>query len=133
MSRGTCVCWDKEGQNGDNKIKIKRTFKIANVAACETHPYDDADGRYPGGGHHFGTVGDEVEQDGHDSFCSMVKFIPKYCWYVTTGIQKQVKKNIIILALEFVLVSSLSEIRVIHSRHSDASLTDNLWAEVFRW
>lgn len=45
---------------------------------CKTHPYDDADSQHTRGGHDFGTVGDEVEKDGNDGFCSMVKFIPQH-------------------------------------------------------
>lgn len=59
------------------------------MCVCKTYPYDDADSRYTGGGHDFGTVGDEVEQDGNNGFCSMVKFIPQHCREVATRIHRQ--------------------------------------------
>lgn len=55
---------------------------------CKPHPYDDADGRHAGGGHDFGTVGNEVEQDGDDGFRSMVEFIPQHRGEVTAPGEK---------------------------------------------
>lgn len=60
------------------------------MGVCKTHPYDDADGWNTGGGHDFGTVGDEVEQDGNDGLRSMVKFIPQHWWEVATRTQTSV-------------------------------------------
>ncbi len=56
----------------------------------KTHPYDDADSRHTGGGHDFGTVGDEVEQDRNDGLRSMVEFIPQHWWEVATRIYRRI-------------------------------------------
>ncbi|KAF3833841.1 hypothetical protein F7725_025045 [Dissostichus mawsoni] len=42
-----------------------------------TYPYDDADSCHAGGGHDFGAVWDEVEQDGNDTFCSVHLSFPQ--------------------------------------------------------
>lgn len=39
----------------------------------DSYSEDEADGSHPGGGHDFGTVGDQVEEDRHGGLGSMVK------------------------------------------------------------
>jgi hypothetical protein len=55
---------------------------------CVSHAYDEADGEHPGRGHDFGTVGDEVEKDGHDGLRSMVKLVPQHHRQVAKHTQK---------------------------------------------
>lgn len=64
------------------------------ASSHKTHPNDDANCRYTRGGHDFGTVGDEVEQDRNDGFCSMVKFIPQHCREVAMKRGKYSKNKI---------------------------------------
>lgn len=59
------------------------------MCVCKTHPYDDADSGHTGGGHDFGTVGDEVEQDRNDCLRSMVEFITQHCREVATRQHRQ--------------------------------------------
>lgn len=47
------------------------------VRPLRSHPEDEADGGHSRRGHDFGAVGHEVEQDGHDALCSVVKLVPE--------------------------------------------------------
>lgn len=46
-----------------------------NLSSSQFYSYseDEADGSHPGGGHDFGTVGDQVEEDRHGGLGSMVE------------------------------------------------------------
>lgn len=46
-----------------------------NLSSSQFNSYseDEADGSHPGGGHDFGTVGDQVEEDRHGGLGSVVK------------------------------------------------------------
>lgn len=50
-------------------------FLCFNLSSSQFDSYseDETDGSHPGGGHDFGTVGDQVEQDGHGGLSSMVE------------------------------------------------------------
>lgn len=72
-----------------DKNHLHTTVERTDARVCKTHSYDDADSRHTRGGHDFGTVGDEVEQDGNDGFRSMVEFIPQHCREVATRIHTE--------------------------------------------
>lgn len=43
------------------------------LSKAATYSEDEADGGHSGGGHDFGTVGDQVEEDRHDGLCRVVE------------------------------------------------------------
>lgn len=43
------------------------------LSKAATYSEDEADGGHAGGGHDFGTVGDQVEEDRHDGLCRVVE------------------------------------------------------------
>ena len=43
------------------------------VRKAPTYSKDETDGGHAGGGHDFGTVGDQVEEGGHDSLRCVVE------------------------------------------------------------
>ena len=90
MSLGTWVCCREKAEHEKDMKGIiiqQSVYKRNNEEpqrdckklSCKTYPYDDADSCHAGGGHDFGAVWDEVEQDGNDTFFSVVKFIPQQC------------------------------------------------------
>lgn len=48
-------------------------FARATIYQFDSYSEDETDYSHPGGGHDFGTVGDQVEQDRHGGLSSMVE------------------------------------------------------------
>lgn len=133
ISLGTWVCCKKKKRDGVSIDRNTFTKKTWCLTLVQTHPYNDADGWDTRGGHHFGTVGDEVEQDGNDGFCPMVEFIPQYWRQVTAQRhqwrQKEVHHTVLVQFNPNVLSVACACV-VKYSRHSDTGLSDHLGAQV---
>lgn len=64
------VCVLEKREKG---FKSKEALFLVTIYQFDSYSEDETDGSHPGGGHDFGTVGDQVEQDGHGGLGSMVE------------------------------------------------------------
>lgn len=90
----------------------------------QTYSEDEADGGHAGGGHHFGTVGDQVEEDGHGGLRRVVEATAEHCRQVA-GEQSRTRDQTLDLFCSDVTVQAFGV-----SPQSDAGLSHHLRPEV---
>lgn len=95
----------------------KIVFVRVPIYQADSYSEDETDGSHPGGGHDFGTVGDQVEQDGHGGLGSMVEAAAEHRRQVSETERRDVSVSQNLLSgTEFMRLAS-------HPRVMQASLT----------
>lgn len=62
------------GKKRENGFKpTENLFARVTIYQFDSYSEDETDGGHPGGGHDFGTVGDQVEQDRHGGLGGVVE------------------------------------------------------------
>lgn len=94
-----------------------------------TYSEDESDGSHAGGGHDFGTVGDQVEQDGDSGLGRVVEAAAQYCRQVAAWSRVGGERSVTVLSWTLYTPAAQKN-PFSFSPQGDAGLADHLRAQV---